>query len=160
VIPTARHACTPKSKPKSPGGELAAARRSYLHEPETQDRDEARAEQAAATPRVPASTAQRRKVAGLGCLVCGRRPVDPAHIVPRRLGGCDSPDCVVALCRAHHRSYDAGLLALAPYLAPELERELRHALTHAACAELEAALWEGWPAPWALEMSKTNDGGR
>jgi hypothetical protein len=40
--------------------------------------------------------------------------------------------------RAHHRSFDAGLLALAPYLTPEVERELRQALTHAGCAELEA----------------------
>jgi len=46
----------------------------------------------------------------------------------------------VSLCRSHHRSYDAGLLALAPYLTAELESELRHALTHADCAELEAAL--------------------
>jgi hypothetical protein len=113
-----------------------------------------------AIPRVPASGEQRRKVAGTGCLVCGRSPVDPAHLVPRRLGGCDSPDCVVPLCRAHHRSYDAGLLALAPYLVPELERELRHALTHAGCAELEAALWDGWPAPWALEGSNTRRGER
>lgn len=102
-----------------------------------------------ATPRVAASAEQRRKVAGLGCAVCGRSPVDPAHLVPRRLGGCDSPDCIVPLCRAHHRSFDSGLLALAPYLMPEFERELRHAMTHASCAELEAALWHGWPAPWA-----------
>jgi hypothetical protein len=102
-----------------------------------------------ATPRVAASAEQRRKVAGLFCLICGRVPVDPAHLVPRRLGGCDSPDCVVALCRAHHRSYDTGLLALAPYLLPELEREMRHALTHVGCAALEAALRRGWPAPWA-----------
>jgi hypothetical protein len=113
-----------------------------------------------ATPRVAASAGQRRKVEGLRCLVCGRSPVDPAHVVPRRLGGCDSPDCVVPLCRAHHRSYDAGLLALAPYLVPEVEQELRHALTHVGCAQLETALWEGWPAPWALEETNTNDGGR
>jgi hypothetical protein len=112
------------------------------------------------TPRVAASAQQRRKVADLRCLVCGRSPVDPAHVVPRRLGGCDSPDCVVPLCRAHHRSYDAGMLALAAYLTHEVEQELRHALTHAGWAELEAALWKGWPAPWALEMNNTNDGGR
>ena len=114
-----------------------------------------------ATPRVAASAEQRRKVAGLGCLVCGRSPIDPAHIVPRRLGGCDSPDCVVPLCRAHHRSFDSGLLALAPYLMPMFELELRHALTHVGCSELEAALWSGWPAPWAGgELTITNDGGR
>jgi hypothetical protein len=114
-----------------------------------------------ATPRVAASVEQRRKVAGLGCLVCGRSPVDPAHLVPRRLGGCDSRDCVVPLCRAHHRSFDSGLLVLAPYVMPEYEGELLHALTHTSCAELEAALWSGWPAPWAGgELVTTNDGGR
>jgi hypothetical protein len=114
-----------------------------------------------ATPRVAASAEQRRKVAGLGCLVCGRSPVDPAHVVPRRLGSCDSPDCVVPLCRAHHRSFDSGQFALAPYLMPEFELELRHALTHVGCRELEAALWSGWPAPWAGgELTTTNDGGR
>lgn len=108
-----------------------------------------------ATPRVAASDGQRRKVAGLGCLVCGRSPVDPAHLVPRRLGGCDSPDCVVPLCRAHHRSFDHGLMALVSYLGPEQERELRHALSHAGCAEFEAAMWGGWPAPWAGGESET-----
>lgn len=113
-----------------------------------------------ATPRVAASAEQRRKIAGLGCLVCGRSPVNPAHVVPQRFGGCDSPDCVVALCRAHHRSFDSGLFALAPYLTPELEQVLRPALTHVPCAELGAALWNGWPAPWAgCELTTTNDGG-
>ena len=35
----------------------------------------------------PASPEQRAKVAGRACLVCGMRPVDPAHLVPRSLGG-------------------------------------------------------------------------
>jgi hypothetical protein len=114
-----------------------------------------------ASPRVAASAEQRQKVGGFGCLVCGRTPVDPAHLVPRRLGGCDSPDCVVPLCRTHHRLFDTGRLALVPYLCPGLERELRHALTHVGCAELETALWSGWPAPWAGgKLMTTNDGGR
>jgi hypothetical protein len=114
-----------------------------------------------ATPRVAASAGQRRKVRGLGCLVCGRRPVDPAHLVPRRFGGCDSPDCVVPLCRTHHRMFDTGGLALVPSLGPERERELRHALTHVDRGELEAALWSGWPAPWARgELTTTSDGGQ
>ncbi|HEX4306496.1 MAG TPA: HNH endonuclease [Solirubrobacterales bacterium] len=114
-----------------------------------------------AIPRVAASPAQRRKVAELRCLVCGRTPVDPAHLVPRRLGGCDSPECVVALCRTHHRMFDTGGLALAPYLGPELEGEIRHALGHVSCAELEPALRRGWPAPWAGgEPMTTDDGGR
>jgi hypothetical protein len=114
-----------------------------------------------ASPRVAASAEQRRKARGLRCLVCGRAPVDPAHLVPRRFGGCDSPDCVVPLCRAHHRSFDSGGFALAPYLMPQFEIELRHALAHVGCAELETALWRGWPAPWARgELTTTNDGGR
>lgn len=114
-----------------------------------------------AIPRVAASADQRRKILGFGCLVCGCSPVDPAHLVPRRLGGCDSPDCVVPLCRTHHRMFDTGGLALVPYLGPEVERELRHALTHVVCAELAAALRHGWPAPWAGdEQMTTNDGGR
>jgi hypothetical protein len=112
-----------------------------------------------ATPRVAASPEQRRKVAASVCLVCGRSPVDPAHLVPRRLGGCDSPDCVVALCRTHHRLLDTGRLVLAPYLVPELERELRHALTHVGCPELEAALTDGgWPAPWTYESTNQRNG--
>jgi hypothetical protein len=108
-----------------------------------------------ATPRVATSHEQRRKVAGSVCLVCGRSPVDPAHLVPRRLGGCDSPDCVVALCRTHHRLFDTGRLVLAHWLLPELERELRHALTHVGCGELEAALTGGgWPPPWS--SNRTN----
>lgn len=114
-----------------------------------------------ATPRVAASPEQRRKVARRSCLVCGRRPVDPAHLVPRRFGGCDWPDCVVPLCRTHHRLYDCGELALVPYLTPELERELRHAFVHVECAELEAGLTRGWPAPWQQgEPTDTTEGGR
>jgi hypothetical protein len=103
-----------------------------------------------ATPRVAASPEQRCKVAALRCLVCGRSPVDPAHLVPQRLGGCNSADCVVPLCRTHHRLFDSGRLVLAAWLVPELEQELRHALTHVGCAELEAALTGGgWPPPWS-----------
>jgi hypothetical protein len=57
-------------------------------------------------PLVPASEAQRTKVRGRDCLICGRKPVDPAHIVPRKHGGCDHPDCVIPLCRPCHRAYD------------------------------------------------------
>ena len=67
---------------------------------------------------------------GRPCLVCGRRPVDPAHLVPRSLGGCDEPDCVVPLCRARHRLYDRGELDLLPHLEPGYRVELAHALVH------------------------------
>jgi hypothetical protein len=50
--------------------------------------------------------------------------------VSRALGGCDDPDCVVALCRRHHRAYDAGRLDLLPYLEPICRRELAHAVGH------------------------------
>lgn len=106
-------------------------------------------------PRVPASEDQRLKVASIGCVVCGRAPADPAHLVPRRLGGCDHRDCVIALCRPHHRLFDTGRLALAPYLGSGLRRERGHALCHAGAAELREALeGGGWPAPWELEDEK------
>jgi hypothetical protein len=78
----------------------------------------------------PASDAQRAKVAGQRCLVCGERPVDPAHLVPRSLGGCDEPDCVVPLCRIHHRMYDRGDLDPLPYLEPRHRAELAHGVLH------------------------------
>jgi hypothetical protein len=83
--------------------------------------------------RRPVSTAsdgQRAKVAGRSCLVCGRRPVDPAHLVPRSLGGCDDGQCCVPLCRAHHRLYDRGELDLLPHLEAGHRAELAHALSH------------------------------
>ena len=82
------------------------------------------------------------------CLVCGRDRVDAAHLVPQRLGGCQAAECVIALCRTHHRLFDTGQLALALYLGPKQEAELAHALCHVGEAELEAALVHGWPAPW------------
>jgi hypothetical protein len=113
-----------------------------------------------ATPRVPASAEQGRKVAGALCLVCGRAPVDPAHLVPQRLSGCASPDCVVPLCRTHHRLFYTNRLILAPYLGPEVERQLRHALTHVGYAELEAALTRsGWPPSWQMETQPNTRNG-
>jgi hypothetical protein len=86
-------------------------------------------------PFSPASEAQRAKVAGQACLVCGRRPVDPAHLVPRSLGGCDDPDCVVPLCPCH-RAYDLGQLDLLPWLEPRFRAELAHALLHVGLSRL------------------------
>lgn len=100
--------------------------------------------------RVRASDAQRAKVAEAACLVCGRAPVDPAHLVPQRFGGCEDADCVVALCRVHHRIYDRARLALAPYLAERRHAvELAHARAHVGAERLRNALeGGGWPAPW------------
>jgi hypothetical protein len=78
----------------------------------------------------PASAAQRTKVAGRACIVCGGRPADPAHLIPRSLGGCDQPDCVVPLDRRCHRAYDRGQLDLLPHLEPRYRAELAHGLLH------------------------------
>jgi hypothetical protein len=50
--------------------------------------------------------------------------------VPRSLGGCDEPDCVVPLCRPCHRAFDEHRLCLLPYLEPRHRAELAHALLH------------------------------
>jgi len=79
----------------------------------------------------PASTAQRDAVRGARCIVCGARTaIDPAHLVPRSLGGCDHPLCVVALCRTHHRAYDRGALDLMPHLEPHYRAQVAHAVAH------------------------------
>ena len=44
-----------------------------------------------------------REIAARPCLICFRRPADPAHHVSRGAGGDDSEANVAALCRAHHR---------------------------------------------------------
>ena len=69
-------------------------------------------------------------MAGARCLVCGRVPCDPAHLVPRSLGGCDEADCVAPLCRPCHRDFDERRLDLLPYLEPRYRAELAHALLH------------------------------
>jgi hypothetical protein len=85
----------------------------------------------ARTSVAPASAAQRAKVAGRRCLVCGAiTRIDPAHLVPRSLGGCDAADCVVPLCRVHHRAYDQGGLDLVAHLEPRWRREVAHAVGH------------------------------
>jgi hypothetical protein len=82
-------------------------------------------------PVASASPAQRAKVRGARCIVCGAPTrVDPAHLVPRALGGCDQAACVVALCRTHHRAYDRGDLDLLPHLEPAFRVEIAHAVMH------------------------------
>jgi hypothetical protein len=96
-------------------------------------------------PLVPASAAQREKVRDLRCVVCGRSPVDPAHLVPRTRGGCDHADCVIPLCRTHHRLYDAAQLALVVHIGRGLRRERAHARLHVSPARLARALrGDGW----------------
>jgi len=98
------------------------------------------------SPVSPASRTQRDKVRAAGCLLCGARPADPAHLVPRSLGGCDHADCVVPLCRAHHRRYDRGELDLLAAHEPRFRGELAHGLLHVSLLRLlrrvSATRWE------------------
>ena len=96
-------------------------------------------------PLVPASEPQRAKVANLACLVCDRSPADPAHLVPREHGGCDDADCVIPLCRTHHRLYDSGELNLANHLGRGWRRERAHARLHVSATRLRRAVrGDGW----------------
>jgi len=71
------------------------------------------------TPAMAATESQRAAIAGRNCIVCGTdRWIDPAHLIPRSLGGCGHALCVTALCRRCHGAYDRGELDLLPYLEP------------------------------------------
>jgi hypothetical protein len=77
----------------------------------------------------PASAPQRDAVRDVPCIVCGARTsIDPAHLVPRTMGGCDHALCVVALCRTHHRAYDRGRLDLVAFLEPRYRARVTHAV--------------------------------
>ena len=83
------------------------------------------------TPSLAATGAQRVAVAGRPCIVCGAtHGVDPAHLIPKALGGCGDARCVTALCRVCYRAYDAGRLDLLPYLEPAWRAQLAHAGGH------------------------------
>ena len=78
-----------------------------------------------------ASQAQRAKIIGAACVVCGQtRGITPAHLAARTAGGCDDPACVVPACWVHHRAFDAGRLDLLPYLEPRWRTEIAHAVAH------------------------------
>jgi cytochrome c553 len=67
--------------------------------------------------------------------------------MPRSLGGCDHPDCIVRLCRRCHRAYDRGELDLLPHLEPRYRAELAHALTHLSLlGVLQRATGQRWRA--------------
>jgi hypothetical protein len=79
------------------------------------------------SPALAASEAQRHAVAGRPCIVCGAKSGgDPAHVIPKSLGGCSHELCCVSLCRA----YDTGRLDLLPYLEPVWRAQLAHAVGH------------------------------
>ena len=83
------------------------------------------------TPSLAATEQQRAAVAGRRCIVCGTdRRIDPAHVIPRSLGGCGDALCVVPICREHHRAYDRGELDLLPHLEPAWRAQLAHAVGH------------------------------
>jgi hypothetical protein len=83
------------------------------------------------TASMAATDAQRAAVAGRTCIVCGaERRIDPAHVIPRSLGGCGDGLCVVPACRRCHRAYDRGELDLLPYLEPGWRAQLAHAVGH------------------------------
>jgi hypothetical protein len=83
------------------------------------------------TASMVATDAQRMAVAGRRCIVCGTdRRIDPAHLIPRSMGGCGDPLCVIPACRVHHRAYDRGELDLVPYLEPAWRPQLAHAVGH------------------------------
>jgi HNH endonuclease len=105
------------------------------------------------SPFSPASRAQRDKVRAPACLVCGARLVDPAHLVPRSLGGCDDPDCVLPLCRSHHRMYDRGELDLLAALERRFRCELAHGLLHVGLLGLLGA----WPRPGGSRRTRRHD---
>jgi hypothetical protein len=90
-------------------------------------------------------------------VVCGKRPVDPAHLVPRSLGGCDHPDCCVPLCRAHHRLYDRGELDLLPQLEPRCRAELAHALAHLSLRSLLRLVTGTRWRPDSSDIAKTEE---
>ena len=75
----------------------------------------------------PAHRGQRAKVHGVVCRNCGVEGTDPAHTVDRSLGGCDSPLCVIPLCRECHRAYDDHQLDVLPLLDWS---EQAHAVSH------------------------------
>lgn len=83
-----------------------------------------------------ASPEQREKVKGRVCVYCaGGPPCDPAHLASRGAGGCDHPDCVLALCRLCHRQFDEGYLDLEPVLAlPDYAAERAHMAWHMSFA--------------------------
>jgi hypothetical protein len=84
------------------------------------------------TPSMTATDSQRKAVADRPCIVCGsEHGVDPAHLIPRSLGGCGDPVCVVPLCRRPcHRAYDSGELDLLLHLEPAWRAQLPHAVGH------------------------------
>lgn len=98
----------------------------------------------------PAAPEQRAKAKG-ACIVTGSTEgVDPAHLWPRGLGGCDDPLCVAPLRRDVHEAYDRHEVDLLPFLiAHGYYAEIAHAVMHARgdlVAVLQMLTGERWVA--------------
>jgi hypothetical protein len=83
-------------------------------------------------PISPATKGQRGKVLlESQCRVCKIEvdwaTLDPAHVIDRSLGGCDSFECIVPLCRKCHDLYDDHKLDLLAFLKLA---EQAHAVSH------------------------------
>lgn len=65
--------------------------------------------------RTNAAIRRAKKRDGNVCRVCGRGPVDGAHLLPRRVAfkwyHADDERWIISLCRTHHKEYDALNLA-------------------------------------------------
>lgn len=57
------------------------------------------------------------------CRYCGRPNPDAAHIIPRSLGGGQSKESIVPLCRRCHTQYDEGQLDILGSLTLEEQVE-------------------------------------
>lgn len=69
-------------------------------------------------------SAIRRKVHGQPCRNCGsKQNIDPAHHIPRSLGGKNLPDSVIPLCRRCHEAQHAHRLEILPLLRRDEEIE-------------------------------------
>lgn len=97
-------------------------------------------------PISPASPAQRERIRGRVCVVCGSELVHPAHVIDRSIGGDDDPRAVVPLCPPHHRAYDdEKSLDLLPHLEPHYREELAYAVQLVGLvAALERITNEHW----------------
>ena len=111
------------------------------------------------TPSMGATDSQRLAVAGRPCIVCRAVcRVDPAHLIPRSLGGCGDALCIVPLCRSCHRSYDTGRLDLLPYLEPAWRPQLAHAVGHVGLigALRRISGTANWPEPGDSSTQRTS----
>lgn len=69
-------------------------------------------------------SAIRRKVYGQPCRNCGsRQNIDPAHTIPRSLGGKNLAESVIPLCRRCHDAQHRNELELLPLMRREEQME-------------------------------------